>query len=107
MLHAWSASGVGRNAASGWTSGMFSTIMAASGQPNGEGEMDCPNCGVYNPDEREICWRCDQELPKPPKPKKKKDPASTMRRMWIIIIVVLAAWLFISWVLPMIMGGGP
>jgi predicted nucleic acid-binding Zn ribbon protein len=69
--------------------------------------MDCPNCGVYNPEERTICWRCDQELPKPEEPKKKrKDPAATMRRAWILIFVVLVIWIVMTWLLPMILGNG-
>jgi hypothetical protein len=67
--------------------------------------MDCPNCGVYNPAERTVCWRCDQELPKPKQPKKKMDQAARMRRMWIIIVVVLIVWIFLTWVLPAILGG--
>jgi hypothetical protein len=73
---------------------------------SGELEMDCPNCGVYNPEERNICWRCDQELPKPEEPKKKKDPASAMRRVWILIAVVLLIWILMTWILPMLLGGG-
>ncbi|HSR35149.1 MAG TPA: hypothetical protein VLY63_31655 [Anaerolineae bacterium] len=69
--------------------------------------MDCPNCGVYNPDERIVCWRCDQELPKPVEPKKKKgDPATVQRRMWIIIGIVLVLWILLTWLLPMLLGGG-
>lgn len=69
--------------------------------------MDCPNCGVYNPEERTVCWRCDQELPKPKEPKKKKaDPALAMRRMWIIMAVVLVIWILLTLVLPMLLGGG-
>jgi hypothetical protein len=67
--------------------------------------MDCPNCGVYNPEERTVCWRCDKELPKP-KPTKKKDPASGMRRMWIIIGIILVVWIVITWVVPILTGGG-
>jgi len=62
--------------------------------------MDCPNCGVYNPEERDICWRCDQTLPKPKEPKKKSDPQSAMRRMWIIIGIVLVIWILLTWLLP-------
>lgn len=70
--------------------------------------MDCPNCGVYNPEERQICWRCDQELPKPKEPKKRKmDSTQAMRRMWIIIAVVLVLWVLITWVFPLLLGGGP
>ena len=68
--------------------------------------MDCPNCGVYNPDERTICWRCDQELPIPKPPKKKTDPAVMQRRLWIIIAVVLVLWMLLTWLLPMFLDGG-
>ena len=33
--------------------------------------MDCPNCGTWNPEDKDVCWRCQAELPHP-KPKKKK-----------------------------------
>ena len=68
--------------------------------------MDCPNCGVYNPEDRTVCWRCDLELPKPKEPKKKRDPAQAQRRMWIIIGAVLVIWILLTWLLPMILGGG-
>ncbi len=69
--------------------------------------MDCPNCGVYNPEERTICWRCDQKLPKPEEPKRRqKDPATTMRRAWILIFVVLVIWIVMTWLLPMLLGNG-
>jgi uncharacterized membrane protein YvbJ len=67
--------------------------------------MDCPNCGVYNPEDRLVCWRCDQELPKPKPQKKPTDPAARMRRMWIIIAVVLVVWILLTWVLPMLLNG--
>jgi hypothetical protein len=65
--------------------------------------MDCPNCGVYNPDSRDICWRCDKPLPRPKEPKKRIDGAVAMRRLWIIIAVGLALYLLLTWVLPMIL----
>ena len=68
--------------------------------------MDCPNCGVYNPEDRQVCWRCDHELPSPEKPKKPRDPAQAMRRMWIILIVILVIWVVVTWFLPRLMGGG-
>ena len=69
--------------------------------------MDCPNCGVYNPEERYVCWRCDKELPKPkPDKKRKNDPAFAQRRMWIIVGVVLVVWILLTWLLPMLLGGG-
>jgi predicted nucleic acid-binding Zn ribbon protein len=69
--------------------------------------MDCPNCGVYNPEDRTVCWRCDQELPKPKEPKKKRDPALTMRRMWIIVGVVVVLWILLTILLPALGGWGP
>jgi hypothetical protein len=68
--------------------------------------MDCPNCGVYNPAERQICWRCNHELPPPEKPKKPQDPAKRMRQMWIIIGVALVAWFLLTWLVPLLLGGG-
>ena len=68
--------------------------------------MDCPNCGVYNPEDRQICWRCDQPLPKPQEPKKRrKDPAQAMRRMWIIVGIALVMWILLTWLLPLLLGG--
>jgi predicted nucleic acid-binding Zn ribbon protein len=66
--------------------------------------MDCPNCGVYNPEDRFVCWRCNQELPKPQEPKK-KDPALAGRRMWLFIGIVVLIWLAITFLLPMLLGG--
>lgn len=68
--------------------------------------MDCPNCGVYNPEERQVCWRCDHELPKPKEQKKRAgDRAAATRRMWIIVAIVLILWVLLSWLLPMLLGG--
>jgi hypothetical protein len=53
-----------------------------------------------------VCWRCDQELPKPKKPKKKRDPIMAQRRMWIIDGIVLVVWILLTWLLPIILGGG-
>ncbi len=69
--------------------------------------MDCPNCGVYNPEARQVCWRCDQELPKPKEEKKRGDPAAFQRRMWLIVGVALLGWLLITWLLPALLGSGP
>jgi predicted nucleic acid-binding Zn ribbon protein len=68
--------------------------------------MDCPNCGVYNPEDRQVCWRCDQELPKPQERKKRTDPNRARIRMWIIIAIVIAIWILATWLLPLFLGGG-
>jgi hypothetical protein len=68
--------------------------------------MDCPNCGVYNPESRDVCWRCDKELPKPTPPKRREDPAVAMRRMWIVIGIAILLWAVLTWVvLPAITQG--
>jgi hypothetical protein len=68
--------------------------------------MDCPNCGVYNAPDRQVCWRCDKELPKPKQDKKRKaDPRQMMRRTWIIVGIAIVLWIILSWVLPMFLGG--
>jgi hypothetical protein len=70
--------------------------------------MDCPNCGVYNPEGRTVCWRCDRELPKPEEPKRRRtDSAGAVRRMWIIAGIVLALWILITWLVPWLLRGGP
>jgi hypothetical protein len=50
--------------------------------------MNCPNCGVYNPEDRTVCWRCDKELPKP-KPKKTRNPQSSQIWLYVIIAIFL------------------
>jgi hypothetical protein len=45
--------------------------------------MNCPNCGVYNPEDRKVCWRCDLPLPKP-QPPRKRSPQITSR-VWLYI----------------------
>lgn len=65
--------------------------------------MNCPNCGVYNPEERKVCWRCDMELPKPKEPKKKRQ-GLTAGRLWLILGIALAVWLLLSYViLPLLL----
>jgi predicted nucleic acid-binding Zn ribbon protein len=68
--------------------------------------MDCPNCGVYNPEDRVVCWRCDHELPKPKETKKARDPAAFQRRIWLIVAVALVVWLLLTWLLPLFLGSG-
>ncbi len=68
--------------------------------------MDCPNCGVYNPEGRQVCWRCDKELPKPQEPKKRKtDPTAALRRMWILVGIALLLWILLTWLFSLLLGG--
>ncbi len=34
--------------------------------------MNCPNCNTWNPEDKEVCWRCQHELPKVQEKKKKR-----------------------------------
>jgi len=61
---------------------------------------------VYTPKDRQVCWRCAQELPTPEEPKKKQDSAAAMRRLWIIVGVGLVIWILVTWLLPQLLGGG-
>lgn len=49
--------------------------------------MNCPNCGTYNPDERDVCWRCDKPLPKR-KEVKKRDPQKSAQ-MWLYVAIAV------------------
>lgn len=50
--------------------------------------MDCRKCGTWNPDDKNFCWRCGAELPKPVEKKPKKAPltfAGLPVWMWILL----------------------
>lgn len=49
--------------------------------------MDCPNCKVFNPEERTVCWRCDTPLPKPVV--KKKRQLTSQQWLYVIAVVML------------------
>jgi len=49
--------------------------------------MNCPNCGTYNPEERDVCWRCDKPLPKR-KTQKKRDPQKSAQ-MWLYVAIAV------------------
>jgi len=46
--------------------------------------MNCPNCGVYNPEDRETCWRCGEPLPQQEESKKRRNPQARARS-WLYI----------------------
>lgn len=51
--------------------------------------MDCPKCGVYNPEDRTNCWRCGAELPKPTT-NKRRDPQARAR-VWLYVALGIVA----------------
>jgi uncharacterized paraquat-inducible protein A len=54
--------------------------------------MDCPNCKVYNPEERTVCWRCNQPLPKPVVKKKRR----LTSQQWLYVIVAVMIILMLA-----------
>ncbi|MCB0042845.1 MAG: hypothetical protein KDE23_24335 [Caldilinea sp.] len=52
--------------------------------------MNCPNCNTWNPEDKEVCWRCQAPLPKPKPSKKKGAMGGFSNWMWILIIVLFA-----------------
>jgi len=57
--------------------------------------MDCPNCGQWNPDDKQVCWRCQTQLPTPP-PKKTKRPMQAFLGLPIWAWIVALAFIVFS-----------
>ncbi len=53
--------------------------------------MDCPNCNTWNPDDKDVCWRCQAPLPKPTPPKKKRQYGGMPMWVWVALIAIFAA----------------
>ncbi len=70
--------------------------------------MDCPKCGTWNPDDKQVCWRCQTVLPKPvEKPKRK--PVIFLGLpvwAWLMLVVMLVLWIAVTCVAPQMAGGG-
>jgi predicted nucleic acid-binding Zn ribbon protein len=49
--------------------------------------MECPNCGTYNPEDREKCWRCDEPLPTP-EPEEERNPQKRAQT-WLYIAIAI------------------
>ena len=62
-----------------------------------ENEMNCVNCGTWNPEDKEVCWRCQTLLPIPEAPKPKaKTFGGLPAWAWIAIVVLFFAMNFAS-----------
>ena len=56
--------------------------------------MDCPNCNTWNPDDKEVCWRCQTPLPKPVEKQKPGRPRTFFGLpiwAWIAVVAVFLA----------------
>jgi predicted nucleic acid-binding Zn ribbon protein len=51
--------------------------------------MDCPKCGTWNPDDKQICWRCQTQMPKPVEKKKRKPVMLLGLPIWSWIVLLL------------------
>jgi hypothetical protein len=59
--------------------------------------MNCPNCGRSNPDDRDLCYNCDQPLPhKKETPKRGSQTGRMGMWTWIILLVLGALFFFRS-----------
>jgi predicted nucleic acid-binding Zn ribbon protein len=49
--------------------------------------MECPNCGTYNPEDREQCWRCDEPLPKPEEEEERNPQKRAQTWLYVAIAI--------------------
>lgn len=56
------------------------------------GAMNCPKCNTWNPEDKNYCWRCGGEMPKPvaKPPQRKATFAGLPMWMWLMVALVLA-----------------
>ena len=49
---------------------------------------NCLNCGTWNPEDKNVCWRCQTELPKPVV-RKKRGPVRVLGlSIWIWLALI-------------------
>ena len=68
--------------------------------------MDCPKCGTWNPDDKNVCWRCQAELPKPvvKKPRKPMIFLGLPVWAWAMVGIMLSLWLVAQCMGPSLAG---
>lgn len=51
--------------------------------------MNCPECNTWNPDDKDVCWRCQTPMPKAPPPKPKRQTYGGLPIwMWVALGVL-------------------
>ena len=50
---------------------------------------DCTNCGTWNPDDKDVCWRCQTVLPRPVEEKPKRRMMLLGMPVWVWVVVAL------------------
>ena len=58
---------------------------------------NCLNCGTWNPEDKNVCWRCQTELPKPVIQKKR----GPLRVLGLSIWIWLAIFFFVVMMIVM------
>ena len=58
---------------------------------------NCLNCGTWNPEDKNVCWRCQTELPKPVIQKKR----GPLRVLGLSIWIWLAIFFFVVMMIAM------
>ena len=58
---------------------------------------DCLKCGTWNPEDKNVCWRCQAELPKPVVQKKR----GPVRVLGLSIWIWLAIFFFVVMMIAM------
>ena len=57
----------------------------------------CPNCGTWNPEDKQVCWRCQTPLPKS-EPKKKPQRKNILGLpLWLWVLFALLFLLNMLW----------
>lgn len=51
--------------------------------------MNCPKCNTWNPDDKNFCWRCSADLPKPVEKKPKKQVLFAGLPLWMWLVLAL------------------
>lgn len=70
--------------------------------------MNCLKCGTWNPDDKNVCWRCQAELPKPTEPKKKQAPVMFLGLplwSWGLIVLFFIVMFAGQCLGPLLVGG--
>ncbi len=50
---------------------------------------DCTDCGTWNPDDKDVCWRCQTVLPRPVEKKPRRRIMFLGMPIWVWLVVAL------------------
>ena len=67
--------------------------------------MNCPECNTWNPEDKEVCWRWQTDLPKPVEKKKRQTAMFAGLPVWMWVLLVL--FFFITTFSQCFVGGLP